>query len=425
MHQLRLLFYFCLFLVLSSCYQTAKIANQNLAFAYQKDAQVLHPNYAIYHSSPDKSQLHFSINTQELLYMKAQDNSNYSAKISVTYTLYSSYESKQVLDSSSVILEDDASKEENVTLNGSFEFNATYPNHYVMEVVLMDLNRNQSSLSYVEVDKSGISTSQNYKLLHPQTKQFLFRNEVSKNEEFTIVYDKNSAQKKIYVRYFKANFPLPSPPFSVQNNQSYQLTPDSVFSLDLNNQFEGTIRLSKEGMYHFQSDTTSKEGQTVFLFHEDYPSLTEAAHLIQPLRYITTKQEYDILMNTENKKMAVDNFWLNNCGNIERAKAALKVYYNRVQNCNTYFSSYTEGWKTDRGLVYIAFGLPNSIYRDSNGETWLYGEEQNYRALTFTFTKMINPYSNNDYILNRSENYRNDWFRMIDAWRQGKIINEK
>jgi len=131
------------------------------------------------------------------------------------------------------------------------------------------------------------------------------------------------------------------------------------------------------------------------------------------------------LQNNSNKKLAVDNFWLSNCGNTDRAKAALKVYYNRVQNCNIYFTSYTEGWKTDRGLVYIAFGLPNSIYRDSNGETWIYGEEQNYRALTFTFSKVLNPYSDNDYSLNRSENYRNDWFRMIDAWRQGKIINEK
>ncbi|MBL0047813.1 MAG: GWxTD domain-containing protein [Bacteroidetes bacterium] len=416
---------FSILLLWSGCYQTAKIANQNLAFTYEKDAQVLHPHYSIYHTSPDKSQLHFSINTQELLYMKSPGNSNYSAKISVSYILYSSYESKQVLDSSSVFLEDDASKEEMVNLNGFFEVNSSYPNHYVMEVVLSDLNRNQSALNYVEIDKSTLNTPQNFKVTNRKSGQFLFRNQVHADENIGICYNKNSAQKTLYVNYFKPDFPLPSPPFSVQNLQPMQLLPDSTFSMELDATFTGFIQFRREGMYHFRSDTLSKEGLTLYVFHEDYPALTAAPQLVPPLRYLTTRQEHEALQNNPNKKLAVDNFWLNNCGNMDRAKASLKVYYNRVQNTNTYFSSYTEGWKTDRGLVYIAFGLPSSIYRDSHGETWMYGEEQNARSLTFVFSKVQNPYSENDYVLNRSENYRNDWFRMIDAWRQGKIINEK
>ena len=130
--------------LLSSCYQTAKIANQNLAFAYERDAQVLHPQFSVYHSTASKSQLYFAINTQELLYMKSPGNANYSAKITVSYVMYSSYESKQVLDSGSVFLEDDASKDEILSLNGMLEFNASYPNVYVLEVLVLDVNRNQS-----------------------------------------------------------------------------------------------------------------------------------------------------------------------------------------------------------------------------------------------------------------------------------------
>ncbi len=412
-------------LFFSGCYETAKIANQNLAFTYEKEAQVLHPMYAVYHQSPSSSQLHFSIHTQELLYMKNPGSSNYAAKISVSYILYASYESKQVLDSASVVLEDDASKEENTELHGFLEFKASYPNRYVLEVVLMDLNRNQSCLAYVEVDKSGNNTAQNFKIMQSANGQFLFRNQLKRKEAVTVAYDKNSAQKQLFVYYFKPDFPLPSPPFSVQNLQAIQLKPDSFFSLALDAQFKTTFQVMEEGMYHIQSDTMGKDGLTLTVYHDDYPLLTEATQLVAPVRYITTKQEYEVLQTNKNKKLAVDNFWISNCGSSERAKAALKVYYNRVQNCNTYFSSYTEGWKTDRGLIYLAFGLPNSIYRDSKGETWLYGEEQNFRSLTFTFSKLSNPYSDNDYSLNRSENYRNDWFRMIDAWRQGKIINEK
>lgn len=88
MSNFRIILIFVSTLLFSSCYETAKIANQNLAFTYERNAQVLHPMYAVYHGSPNQSQLHFSINTQELLYMKSVGAANYMAKISVSYILY-------------------------------------------------------------------------------------------------------------------------------------------------------------------------------------------------------------------------------------------------------------------------------------------------------------------------------------------------
>ncbi|MBI3189037.1 MAG: GWxTD domain-containing protein, partial [Ignavibacteriales bacterium] len=38
-------------------------------------------------------------------------------------------------------------------------------------------------------------------------------------------------------------------------------------------------------------------------------------------------------------------------------------YYQRVEYSNKNFSHYQEGWKTDRGNVYIVFGEPNNIER--------------------------------------------------------------
>ena len=411
--------------LLSSCYQTAKIANQNLAYIYQKEAQVLHPHYSVYHHSPSKSQLNFSINTQELLYMKSPGSANYAAKVSVTFSLFASYESRQVLDSGTVFLEDDASKDEILALNGVIDINASYPNSYILEVIMTDLNRNQSSLAYVEVNKSGIHAPQNFSLTNPKNSQIIFGNRVVSNQSFTIGYDKNSAQKQLLVNYFKPNFSLPAPPFSVQNASALALKVDSTFRIVLDDKFKQVLSFQKEGVYQFQSDTTALDGFTLLVMNDDYPDLGTPEQLIPPLRYITTKQEYETLTNSQQKKLAVDNFWINNCGNTDRGRAAIKIFYNRVINANTYFTSYSEGWKTDRGLVYIAFGQPGSVYRDSRGETWYYGEEQNYKALTFTFSKVSNPYSDNDYVLNRTENYRSDWFRMIDAWRQCKIINNK
>ena len=162
----------------------------------------------------------------------------------------------------------------------------------------------------------------------------------------------------------------------------------------------------------------------LLVFYDDFPLLTDPLKLIPPIRYVTTKQEFDVLSFSTNKKLSLDKFWLTNAGSVEKAKSVLKVFYNRVQNANTYFTSYTEGWRTDRGLIYIAFGLPSSVYRDSNGETWTYLETQNNRPLQFSFSKVDNILSDNNFLLNRTENYRNDWFRIIDAWRQGKINHE-
>jgi GWxTD domain-containing protein len=125
-----------------------------------------------------------------------------------------------------------------------------------------------------------------------------------------------------------------------------------------------------------------------------------------------------------NKKEAVENFWIKNTGNKDKEKSALLAYYNRVEKANLYFTSYVDGWRTERGIVYLIFGAPNSIFKQSESETWLYGEEGNYRSTSFTFIKVLNPFTDNDYQLNRSEIYKEEWYRFVDTWRMGKIINE-
>jgi isocitrate dehydrogenase kinase/phosphatase len=46
------------------------------------------------------------------------------------------------------------------------------------------------------------------------------------------------------------------------------------------------------------------------------------------------------------------------------------------------------------------------------------------RQVRFIYTKVENPFTDNDYILNRSESYKEIWYRNVDAWRMGRIIND-
>ncbi|MBK9317874.1 MAG: GWxTD domain-containing protein [Bacteroidetes bacterium] len=196
----------------------------------------------------------------------------------------------------------------------------------------------------------------------------------------------------------------------------------SVFKLyrsDLNE-----LVLRKNGIYFFQSDTSGIEGFTVSRFDADFPKVTRAEQLIESTRYITTRKEYLQLMNEADKKAALDRFWLEIGGQPERARNLIRSYYNRVQEANRLFSSYLEGWKTDRGMIHMIFGKPQSVYRNAETEQWTYSNIPGFPDMLFLFRKMNNPFTENDYALIRQPLYENVWYIAVDQWRQGRIVNE-
>ena len=124
-----------------------------------------------------------------------------------------------------------------------------------------------------------------------------------------------------------------------------------------------------------------------------------------------------------NLKSAVEAFWLARGGNEERTRGLIKKFYSRVQDANRFFASYTEGWKTDRGMVFIVFGGPNALYLSSNSESWTYGTPNSTLALNFFFAKVNNPFTDNDFSLSRSPIYEANWYRAVETWRQGRAYN--
>jgi GWxTD domain-containing protein len=137
------------------------------------------------------------------------------------------------------------------------------------------------------------------------------------------------------------------------------------------------------------------------------------------LRYLTTQKEYDQLLDASDYKAAVDNFWLERATNQpERAKNMIARYYQRVWDSNMMFSSYQEGWKTDRGIIYIIYGTPSEVYRKSGEEEWIYGERGNPMSIKFYFYEVDNPFTQNDYRLQRSPSYKTSWYIAIENWRR-------
>ena len=151
--------------------------------------------------------------------------------------------------------------------------------------------------------------------------------------------------------------------------------------------------------------------------HEDFPDITSPKTMLPPLKYIANKAEIKKLEDAPNLKQALDMFWLETTGSHDRARKAIQHYYNRVQNANFYFTSYYEGWKTDRGMIYIVYGPPTSMLKDADTEIWNYGEAGNMNSIKFTFRRVGSVYADNDFRLERSALYKSSWLDAINILR--------
>lgn len=95
----------------------------------------------------------------------------------------------------------------------------------------------------------------------------------------------------------------------------------------------------------------------------------------------------------------------------------VRTYYSRVQRANELFTSYKEGWKTDRGMIFMIYGAPDKVYKFKDREVWEYGNDAFYSGLRFSFSREGNPFTQNDFRLTRQAHYEFSWQGIVDNWR--------
>ncbi len=405
-------------LILSSCSTGSKLSNQNLSYIYNPELDELHPQFKVVNVKDSVSRLFFKIDATELLYTKKQGDTDFSANFTVSYQVIPAFEAREVLDSGSFVFEDRVEKPGSKDIISYLDFDSPYNGTYLVKAAVTDLNRNQIAKSFIEVDNSTINSRNNFYLKKKDADYPLFNLFLDENDY--ALYHKNKNVKTFMVRYYRINYPLAPPPFAIVNPKPFEFNADSLFTL----QAGETVKLRSEGIYHFQVDSSDYEGFTLFKFDDKFPNVKNARAMLEPLRYITTKQEYTDIENNKNLKAGVEDFWLDASETNDRGRELIQKYYSRVEQSNKLFTSYMQGWKTDRGLIYMIFGPPNVLYKSSEGETWVYGEENNIMSLNFSFSRLINPFCDNDYVMNRSTIYKSSWFRAVDSWRKGRVYTD-
>jgi GWxTD domain-containing protein len=230
---------------------------------------------------------------------------------------------------------------------------------------------------------------------------------VHTNEKVKLAYDSG----EWIVSHYENNFPPAAPAFSeAQARVSRAMKIDSVYKITAGNE----VNFPMKGLYLIQKDTTSLEG-LAFRAEEDYPQYTKVVNLPGPLIYISTRQEYDRLALSQGNKKAFDRVVLSITLDTERARTLMRSYFRRVELANRYFTSYKEGWKTDRGMIYIIFGRPEEVFRFNDREVW------NYEGQRFTFSKSSSLFDPDNFVLIRDKKYENGWYEVIDLWRNARF----
>lgn len=224
---------------------------------------------------------------------------------------------------------------------------------------------------------------------------------------------KNDSVQQFYVKYFSES---QNPAYPAQSQNKSFFNPlkdyDNLYIIPRGKNFSFVRR----GVYFVQTDSNSNKGAFVNVVPEDYPKTTTAEELLEALRYITTNKEYEQILNASNQKQELDNFWLQRApnGNKEIARNQLRLYYQRVEESNFYFTSFKEGWKTDKGVIYIIFGRPHTIRKYSNKEVWYYRSNSQRPPTEFVFTRVGEQYT-----LERHPSYKDFWDTEIRNWRAG------
>ena len=158
-----------------------------------------------------------------------------------------------------------------------------------------------------------------------------------------------------------------------------------------------------------------------------FPRPVLVKDLVDASGYLAYRHEQaalDTLRDQEELRTAFDRFWLSMTRDKRRAVRLMRTFFARIEEANRLFSSYKEGWKTDRGMVYAVFGPPESVEKKPESEVWYYNFPGPYQGNVFEFRRVFFAPAKlaiEEYLLRRSPVYEASWDRMVQKWREGEV----
>lgn len=417
--------------LLGSACRTTKstVDSKDLSYLYNPLKVSINPRYSVFNQSDAVSVLSVKFFTTDLFFNEANPAGVPMAQMFISVRLYNVTLGRSLTDTAFYNLDiiKDPSRDEYLY---KIPLDVDKGNEYVADIKVMDKIRQVMIQAFIPFNTVSEVNRYNFYARGHVYKNEIQRPVIRKDEYLNLVYGKGRPDS-LYISFFQPVSEIPYPPSMILPERPMQAEPDTTIAI----QYSDTLPLMfpRKGIFFCTIGRDLDEGYTFYNFGPDFPTMRTPDEMIEPLGYIATSDEMETLRRSERQKVALDDFWLKCGGNVEKARELIRIYYTRVLYANYYFSSSREGWRTDRGMVYIMYGPPDKLYKSVDEESWGYKRplvkskwgsrydiQENY--LFFSFKKRDNKFTDNEYSLSRSETVVTYWDKAVLAWRNGIVF---
>ncbi len=235
------------------------------------------------------------------------------------------------------------------------------------------------------------------------------------------IYVRNlNEEEELELSIFALPFAIADPPSGIRPIDKKGIKPEVVIPIDQTQ----ALFLEHAGLYRIYPKDRPEEGISFRVEQAPYPQYNRLEDLANAMVYLTTQDEQKSLMSNEINKASFDKIWLEMAGTEENARAAIRFYFRGISISNQLFTTYKEGWRTDKGMIYTIFGAPDHVLLSKGNEVWEYEKTNNHEELSFTFSAMPTIFSQYHSILQREQKYAFSWNRTVDRLRRGTPNHE-
>ncbi|MEZ4886699.1 MAG: GWxTD domain-containing protein [Chitinophagales bacterium] len=402
----------CMIYACNSSKEVSKSKNlkkYNQAYLYAESPTIPNIHLKIHHTSKDSADIYLGFPVDKL-----QLDSLQNAHLKVTYELYKDLNAKNILYS--LIANFEVKKSQQLSTFATLKNRIAVADgqDYLLKIIVSDAVAFKNYYLEEVVRKGSTFNEQSFLATNAYNKQVLFDNYSQQNSRIRVQY-RNEPLTTLQVKYHPPFRELALPTFKTERKRPYIYAMDSTFTTD------GSFTLSKIGTYSVQVKEAEGVGLILVGVDNRFPKLADAKDLVEALRYITRSEEFEKMIRADDSRAAVDSFWLDRAGSFDRGKVLVKEFYGRVQRANDFFTTYKEGWKTDRGVVLVIYGEPDVVYKESQSEQWIYESTSSQDRISFTFEDMPHAFARTEPQLVRSSYYEDSWHRAVYEWRKGLI----
>jgi GWxTD domain-containing protein len=401
---------------------------KDLSYLYNPLKNSINPRYNIFNQDPATSVLSIKFFSNDLFFSEANPTGQPLAQMFLSVKLFNVTQGRLLADTAYFDLNIVKDPKRNEYLY-RIPLKVEKATEYYIEIKVMDKIRQFMVQAFVPFNTFSDLNMYNFYVRGHFGRNELMRPIVKKDEYLDLVYGKQA--DSLYISVYQPYLEFPYPPSMVLPEKPGATEPDTMVVVSYSDTLP--LMFPRKGIYFCSVSRVGDEGYSIYNFGPEFPNMTTPEAMMEPLAYLANNDEMAALRGDPKPKMALDDFWLGCGGNVEKARELVRIYYTRVLYSNYYFTSYKEGWRTDRGMIYILYGPPDKLYKTTDEEKWgyrmpvvksswgtRYSVQEDY--LYFIFKKRPNRFSDNEFSLSRSETVITYWDQAVLSWRKGVVF---